>query len=340
MGVRRALLPLLILAALLTACGGQVAVDNEQVSPDHRIVVKFSHVVAENTPKGQAARRFAALVKERTGGRVEVQVFANSELYRDGEELNALRANSVQFIAPSLSKLGELDPLWQVFDLPYLFPDPAGPERLIAGSTGQRLYGNLRRQGLEPVAFWSNGLKVMTNARAPVHLPQDVRGLRFRIQPSPVTRDALNLLGADVYVQSFDSLYGALAKGDVDAQENAPTNIFSKRIYEVQPYMTLTNHSYLGYVVLTNNRFLNSLSPELREAIRESMSETTQWVRENAQLLNDQALDQIRINGRVKVYEPTRAELELWKEAMSLAYHRAEERLGTDTIRTVIKEAK
>ncbi|HYF95359.1 MAG TPA: DctP family TRAP transporter solute-binding subunit [Symbiobacteriaceae bacterium] len=333
------MIPLVLLGLTLTACGGPVAADYEQVSPDDRIVVKFSHVVAENTPKGQAARRFAALVKERTGGKVEVQVFANSQLYRDGEELDALRSNSVQFVAPSLSKLGDIDPLWQVFDLPYLFPDPAAPERLIAGSTGQKLYGNLRRQGLEPVAFWLNGFKVITSARGPVMVPEDVRGLRFRIQPSLVTRDALTALSAEVSIQSFDSLYGALANGEVDAQENTPTNILSKRVYEVQPYMTLTNHSYLGYVVITNQKFWNGLTPEMREAFREAMSETTQWVRESAELLNEQALNQIRFYGKVDIYQPTLAQLEAWKSAMNIAYRRAEDRLGVETIRTVIEEA-
>lgn len=193
---------------------------------------------------------------------------------------------------------------------------------------------------MEPIAFWPNGFKVITNNRGPLELPQDAKGLRLRIQPSPVTRDAFTALGADVYVQSFDSLYGALSKGNVDAQENTPTNILSKRIYEVQPYMTLTDHSYLGYVVITNQRFWNSLAPELREALREAMSETTQWVGENAQLLNDQAMDQIRITGRVRVYQPSLTQMDAWKSAMSISYRKVEERLGSDAVRTAIQEAQ
>lgn len=330
----------LTLLLVLSGCGVPRAKDNEQVSKDERIVIKFSHVVAENTPKGLAARRFAALVKERTGGLLEVQVFPNSSLYKDGEEFDALRRNEVQIIAPSLSKLAEIDPLWQVFDLPYLFTDLASVERVVAGSTGQRLYNNLRRRGMEPLAFWDNGFKVITNARRPLVHPGDIKGLRLRIQPSLVTRDSFLALGAEVSVRSFDSLYGVLAKGELDGQENTASNILSKRIHEVQPHMTITNHGYLGYVVLVNQDFWNGLAPELRETLREAMSDVTQWVRENAGPMNDEALERIRASSKVTIREQTEEEREQWRSAMQPAYEWAEERLGAEAVRTAIREAQ
>jgi len=338
--VRRIVVWLLILPLALAACTSTRYPDNEQVSAKDRIVVKFSHVVAENTPKGIAARRFAAMVKERSGGKIEVQVFPNSQLYVDGEEFDRVRSGEVQIIAPSLSKLADLDPLWQVFDLPYLFDNDRSVERVIAGSTGQRLYSGLRRLGMEPVAFWQNGFKQISNARGSVLFPMDVRGLRFRIQSSPVTRDMFQVLGAEVSVRSFDTLYGALAKGELDGQENAPSNIFSKHIHEVQPYMTINNFGYLGYVVLVNERFWNGLSPDIRELLRESMADTTQWVRENAPILNDEALDRIRASGKVLIHNQTQNERELWRTALEPVYRRAEARLGVDAVGDVVREAK
>lgn len=333
-------LVLLTSALILVSCGVPRARDYEQVSKDERIVIKFSHVVAENTPKGLAARRFATAVKKRTGGLVEVQVFPNSSLYKDGEEFDALRRNEIQIIAPSLSKLADIDPLWQVFDLPYLFTDLASVERIIAGSTGQRLYDTLRRKEMEPIAFWDNGFKVITNAERPLVRPHDVEGLRLRIQPSPVTRDSFVALGALVSVRSFDSLYGVLAKRELDGQENTASNILSKRIHEVQPYMTISNHGYLGYVVLVNQDFWNSLAPELRETLREAMTDVTQWVRENAGPMNDEALERIRASGEVKIYRQTQEERKEWRAAMDLAYQRAEERLGEEAVRTAVQEAE
>lgn len=338
--VRRILVWLLVLPLALAACGPARNPDNEQVSAKDRTVIKFSHVVAENTPKGIAARRFAAIVKERSGGKIEVQVFPNSQLYGDGEEFDRLYSGDVQIIAPSLSKLADLDPNWQVFDLPYLFVDDRSAERVIAGATGQRLYAGLRRMGMEPLAFWRNGLKQISNARGSLLLPVDIRGLRFRIQSSPVMQDMFQVLGADVSIRPFDSLYGALAKGDLDGQENTPSNIFSKRIHEVQPYLTVNNFGYLGYVVLVGDRFWNRLEPDTRELLREAMADTTQWVRENASALNEEAMDRIRLSGKVLIHEQTVNERELWRTALEPVYRRAESRLGADVVREVLREVK
>lgn len=328
-----------MLAVLLGACGSYRYPDHEQVSPAERTVLKFSHVVAENTPKGLGARRFAATVKQRTAGHVEVQVFPNSQLFGDGEEMTALRSGAVQIIAPSTSKLADLDPMWQVFDLPYLFRDEQDVDRLVAGPTGQQLYANLRRQGFEPIAFWHGGFKHVTNSRTSLLLPGSVAGLRFRIQPSPVMRDAFQGMGAEVSILTFDALYGALADKRIDGQENSPTNIVSKRIHEVQGYMTVTNHGYQGYVILVDQAFWNKLPPEMRETLRETMSDATQWVRDNAPVLNEEAMERIRATGKVIIHTQTANERELWRTAMQGAYRRTEERLGTEVVQQAVREA-
>lgn len=340
MRLRTRLAALMALLALLAACGRLLPTDHEQVSPDERIVIKFSHVVAENTPKGIAARRFATLVKQRTGGKVEVQVFPNSQLFRDGEELAALRRNEVQLIAPTFSKLGEVESLWLVMDLPYLFPDREGVERVLTGHTGKVLEASLRRQGLEAVAFWENGFKVITNARGPVVLPQDLKGLKLRIQPSMVTRESFTGAGAEVSIQPFDSVYGVLSSGNLDGQENVPSNITSKRLHELQPYMTVAHHGYLGYAVITNQKFWTGLSPELRAILEEAMAEVTEWVAENAERMNEEAMERIKAGGKVEIHYQTPQEAEQWRAAMEPAYKWAEERMGPDAVLMAVKEAQ
>lgn len=303
-------------------------------------MIKFSHVVAENTPKGIAARRFATLVKQRTEGKVEVQVFPNSQLFRDGEELAALRRNEVQLIAPTFSKLGEVDPLWLVLDLPYLFPDREGVQRVLRGQTGRMLEVSLRRHGMEAVAYWENGFKVITNARGPVVQPHDLKGLKLRIQPSTVTREAFIAVGADPSVQPFDSVYGVLSSGNLDGQENVPSNITSKRLHELQPFMTVANHSYLGYAVITNQRFWSSLTPEIRSVLEDAMAEVTMWVAENADRMNEEALERIRAGGRVQIHIQTPQEAQQWRAAMEPAYKWAEERMSAEAVLTAVKEAR
>jgi TRAP-type C4-dicarboxylate transport system substrate-binding protein len=300
---------------LLAGCSARRWPDREQVGKGDRIVMKFSHAAAENTAKGQAARLLAALVKQRTAGKVEVQVYPNAGLYTEAEEIAALRDGTVQMIAPSMSELATVDPAWAVFDLPYLFADSAAAERLIAGNTGQQLYSNLRGQGLEPVAMWYDGLKQLTNAKHSVLLPDDLRGLR---------------LSSDINL---------LMTGGVDGQENTATNIYAKRLYEVQPYMTVSNHRYQGYIVLLNGAFWNELPPPLRETVREALADTTQWVRENADRMNAEALAKIEASGHVLIHQQTPNERELWRHAMSPAFTALEERVGADFVQLAMKEA-
>lgn len=318
--MRRSVLALLLALAALTPACGPLARDHEQVATSERMVIRFSHVAAENTPKGLAARRFAQLVHERSGGRLEVQVYANSQLYGDGEEFQALLDGKVQFIAPSTAKLSDLVPEWQVFDLPFLFADEQEVIGAMTGPPGQRLLALLPGRGMIGLAMWDNGFKHMTSRGRPLHQPQDARGLTFRIQGSRVLREQFLALGATPVPVVFGHLYRALEAGQVDGQENTLSNIVSKRIHFVQSHLTLTHHGYLGYVVLTNRHWWEALPPADRALLSEALAETTHWVRENAPRLNREALEQIRAAGTVSIHMPTPAERAAWRHALEPVY--------------------
>ncbi len=304
---------------ILAGCSSPRAVDNEQWGPEEKLVLKFSHVVAENTPKGLAVRRFADLVRDKSHGRIQVEVFPNGQLVGDEQEIDALLDGQVQLIAPSTGKLAELFPAWQVFDLPYAFPDQATVVQAMEGPIGQKLFQTLRGRGLQGLAMWDNGWKQMTSSQRPLVEPADFAGQRFRVQPSQVLLEQFKAVGAAGVPVAFDQTYRALETGHVDGQENTPSNIYWKKFHEVQKYMTISNHGYLGYTVMTTRSYWESLPADARQTLTEALSETTAWVRENAGRLNQQDLDRIK-QAPIEIHVQTEQEREAWKAAFRPVY--------------------
>lgn len=329
------LLSMMVVAGLLVAGCGVRAQDHEQFSPDERLVLRFSHVEAENTPKGQAARRFAALVKDRTQGRVEVQVFPNSSLYSETDEVGALQGGRVQVIAPDSSTLSAYVPIWQIFDLPYAFPEAAAVDRLMAGPLGLRLREDLEAQGVVMLGYWHGGFVSFTNSRRPLVLPEDFRGLRFRTPPAEVPADTLRAMGGIPVPLPLKDVYQALDRGQVDGQESTPATIWSKRMYEVQGHMTLSQHAYALYVVLVQAQQWAGIPPEIREVLREALSEVSQWVREQAPQINAEAMTRLQISDKIRIHIPSPLEREQWVAALGPAYDLAAARLGRDVVAAV-----
>ena len=303
----------------------------EQVGQDERIVIKFSHVVSEFTPKGLAARRFAELVHERTQGRVEVQVYPNSQLYMDGEETDALINNHVQMIAPATAKMTEYFKELYLLDLPFLFEDYAQVHRFIDSDAGRKLLQSAKGQGMISLAMWDNGFKVMTSNR-PLYTPDDFRGLRFRIMPSRVLDAQFVQLGAEARDIPFSDVFAALEKGWVDAAENTPSNIYSKKFYTVQEHLTISNHGYLGYLVLTNESFWTALPDDIRTILETTLAEVTEWEREIAQEQNERDLQRIINSGQIEIYELSESDKAVWKEALLPVHQLFLPEIGVDLL--------
>lgn len=316
----------------IAGCGKRV-VDLEQVSTDEKIVIKFSHVVAENTPKGLAAQRFADLTRERTHGRVEVQVFPNSTLYKDGEEIQALQNGTVQMIAPATSKLSGMYPQWQVFDLPYAFKDVNAVHTAMSGYIGSRLCDGLKQNNMQVLAFWDNGFKQMTNCQRPLVNPADFQGLSFRVMlNSQVLKKEFETLNAHAVEGPFNDLYRALDSHEVDGQENTMSNIYSKDLYKTQPYLTLSNHGYMGYVVLTNQKFWSGLPVEVRTVLESTMMEVTEWEREQAFIMDKQSLEKVISSGLVQVHQQTEEEKSQWSVTFKPVYSDLKNLIGKDML--------
>ncbi len=301
------------------------------------IVIKLSHVVAPDTPKGKGANKFKELAEKYTEGKVRVEVYPNSQLYKDNEEVDALQLGAVQMLAPSLSKFGPLGAReFEAFDVPYIFQDKEALRKITDGPVGKELLQKLESKGILGLAFWDNGFKIMS-ASKPINTPDDMLGLKMRIQSSKVLEAEMKALGALPQVLAFSEVYQALQTGVVDGTENPPSNMYTQKMYEVQKYATLTNHGYLGYALIVNKKFWDGLPPDIRSQLEKAVTEATAYTNEIAQKENDEALEAMKKTGKTEFHALTASERKAWIDALKPVHKEMEARIGRDLLQRIYK---
>ena len=326
-------------STLLLAMFAAAVAFSTQAFADAPIVLKFSHVVANDTPKGKSADRFRELAEKYTRGRVKVEIYPNSSLYKDKEELEALQLGAVQMLAPSLAKFGPLGVKeFEVFDLPYIFPGKDVLYRVTEGPVGKTLFKKLEPKGIVGLAYWDNGFKVMSSNR-PMRVPADFKGMKMRIQSSKVLDAQMRALGANPQVMAFSEVYRALQNGVVDGTENPPSNLYTQKMHEVQTNVTLSDHGYLGYAVVVNKRFWDGLPVEIRGQLEQALRDATKYANAIAQQENVRALDEVRKSGKTKVIALTQQQRAEWRRALMPVQKKMEDRIGRDIIQAVNREA-
>ncbi len=302
------------------------------------IIIKFSHVVAVDTPKGKGAEYFKKLAEERTKGRVKVEVYPNSTLYKDGEEVDALQLGAVQMLAPSVAKFGPLGAReFEVFDLPYLFDDVAELHKVTEGPVGKALFQKLESKGIVGLAYWDNGFKDFS-ANKPLRLPGDVKGLKMRIQSSKVLDSEIRALGGIPQVMAFSEVYQALQTGVVDGTENPPSNFYTQKMNEVQKHLTMTDHGVLEYAVIVNKKFWEGLPADTRATLEGAMKDATKFANDIAKEENDKALAAVNASGKTEIITLTPEQKATWKKALVPVHRDQEIRIGKDLIQSVYKE--
>lgn len=307
-----------------------VALDEELVGLHEKYTLKFSHVVAKNTPKGLAAAYFAELVKEKTNGWVEIQLFPNGVLYNAQEEFEALKKGDIHIIAPAFSEVTLHDRKWIAFDLPYLFDNEIMVKQAFEGRVGEILLESIEAKGYKGIAFWDNGFKQMTNNKRPIIYPEDAKGLSFRVMPSEALFKTYRTVGARAVTYPFNEVYNILRDGIVDGQENTLSNIYSKGFFQQQKYMTISNHNYLGYVVLVQPEIWATIPEIYQTSILEAMEEVTNWLRTHAMELNDDMFQRIQNTGMTEIYEQNEEEKAEWRKALKPLYDEYEEVIGIE----------
>ena len=305
---------------------------------DEPIVIKFSHVVAPDTPKGKAALKFKELAEARTNGRVKVEVYPNSQLYKDKEELEALQLGAVQMLAPSVSKFGPLGIKdFEVFDLPYIFPSVDALRRVSDGPIGKKLFKQLEPLGIIGLGYWDNGFSVITSNK-PIHKLEDFKGLKMRIQSSKVLEATYRSLGALPQVLAFSEVYQALQTGVVDGGENTPSNIYTQKFHEVQKYLTVSDNTYIGYALIVNKKFWEGLAPDIRTQLDSAVKDATAYCNSIAEKENEDALAKIKASGTVEFYVLSPQEKAEWRKGLLKVHEEMAPRIGKDLIQAIYKE--
>jgi C4-dicarboxylate-binding protein DctP len=304
--------------------------------------MKVSHVVSASTPKGKAADFFEKRVEELTGGKIDVQVFPNSQLYGDGEEIKALVMNNVQVIMPSLSKFTSVAPQMQLFDLPFIFRDKAHLYNVMDGEVGQTLksFVDAKKQMIA-MDYWDAGFKHFSSNKKPLVVPADAEGMKFRIQSSKVLEAQFKAVGGNPQVLPFSEVYSALQQGVVDGTENPLSNFYTKKFHEVQSSLTLSNHGYLGYLVVMNEQFWNKLPKDLQDKVSQAMKEATELERKESAIEDAKIMEELtkysKETGKLQIIELTPEQKQQWQKAMSVVYPKFYDVIGEDLIKKAIE---
>jgi C4-dicarboxylate-binding protein DctP len=310
-------------AAVLSCAGLAQAADP--------IIIKFAHVVADNTPKGQGALLFKQLAEARLPGKVKVEVYPNSSLFGDGKEMEALLLGDVQLLAPSLAKFEHYAKPVQIFDLPFLFDDMAAVDRFQNGPAGRALLTSMEDKNITGLAYWHNGLKVMS-ANKPLHKPADARGLKFRVQASAVLEEQFKAVRANPRKMSFAEVYQGLQTGVVNGTENTWSNYHSQKVHEVQKYITMSDHGLIDYMVITNTKFWKGLPDDVRSELAAILAEVSVEVNRQADELNQSAKQDITAAGTTEIIELSPQQRAEWREAMRPVWQKFEGDIGAELI--------
>jgi C4-dicarboxylate-binding protein DctP len=302
------------------------------------IVIKFSHVVANDTPKGKGALKFKELAEKYTDGKVKIEVYPNSSLYKDKEEIEALQLGSVQMLAPSTAKFAPLGiKEFEALDLPWLFKDDQTYSNAMKGTVGKWLFQKLEAKGITGLGYWDNGFHMVSSSR-PLMKPEDFKGLKFRISGSKIADQYFRLIGSIPQIMAFSEVYQALQTGVVDGCENTASNYWTQKFYEVQKDITVSYHAHLQYAVIVNSKFWSGLPPDVRTQLEKAMADATEYTNQIAHQENEDALAEIKKAGKTQLHYLTDADRKAWQEAMRPTYAWAKGRVGQEVLDLIAKE--
>jgi C4-dicarboxylate-binding protein DctP len=302
------------------------------------IVIKFSHVVTNDTPKGKGAIKFKELAEKYTNGKVRVEVYPNSSLYKDKEEIEALQLGSVQMLAPSTAKFAPLGAKeFEALDLPWLFKDIPTYAKAMKGEVGKWLFTKLESKGISGLAFWDNGFHMVSSNR-PLLMPADFQGLKMRISGSKIADQYLREIGSLPQIMAFSEVYQALQTGVVDGCENTASNYLTQKFHEVQKHITVSYHAHLQYAVIVNTKFWNGLPPDIRTQLDKAMDEATDYTNSIAVKENEDALAEIKASGKTTLHYLTEDQRKAWQTAMAPTYKWAKGRVGNEVLDLLSKE--
>jgi TRAP-type transport system periplasmic protein len=267
----------------------------------------LGHGAAPGNPRSVAAEEFAKLVGEKTGGEVTVNIAGSEQLGNDVAMLTSLRTGALDITANSQGAASGLVPEIAALGLPFLFENADAAFAVLDGPIGEELAGKFGELGIITLGWWDNGIRHITNSKQPIEQPADLEGMKIRTPADPMTIDIFQALGAATEQIAFSELYVALQQGVVDGQENPLANIASSKLYEVNPYISLSAHKWESTPFLMSQIGWARLTPEQQAAVQEAATEAGQLQRQLMKEADQKLLAEFQANPDVKVNEVDRA---------------------------------
>jgi C4-dicarboxylate-binding protein DctP len=335
---------IIALVFVVAACGNSstdttASGEGNQTQQSEKIVMKFSHVVSPDTPKGKAIELFKEEVEKNSNGTMEVQVFPSSQLYGDADEFEALFANNVQFIAPSSTKFVQLSPSFQIFDVPFLFKNEEDVVKFWDNPNGgQAMLASLQSKDLVGLGFLSSGFKQLFDSKVPITSPEQMKGMKFRAAAGGILTEQYEVLGATNVSIPFAEVYTALQQGTIDGSENSWSNIATQKFYEVTPYITITNHGRFDYTIATNKQFWDSLTEEQKKIISDAIKKAQEYSVKLVSETEAEYMEKVKAAPNVKIIELTDEQRNAFRAAVEKMYPEWEKRIGSDLFQAALNQ--
>lgn len=246
---------------------------------DDGLTIRVGHVLAPDHPYSDGLKKFSELVYEKTDGKVFVDYFHSSQLGNERDMIEGLQLGTLEMALVSTAPLSSFTKEFLVFDLPFIFKDAENARNVLDGPIGDELFEVLDSQYIKGLAYWENGFRSVTNNRGPIETPEDMKGLKVRTMENPVHMASFNALGASPSPMAFGELFTALQQKTIDGQENPLPIVDTSKFYEVQDYLSLTEHFYAPAPLLISQKFYDSLTPEVQQALQEAAEEARDYER-------------------------------------------------------------
>ncbi|WP_105370155.1 TRAP transporter substrate-binding protein [Neorhizobium huautlense] len=299
--------------------------------------LKFAAANNKGHPQVTGMEKFAEIVKEKSGGKIEVKLFPGGVLGGDVQTVSALQGGVVEMLVLNAGILASNVKAFGAVDLPFLFNSGEEADKVMDGAFGKSLADKLPATGLVGLAYWELGFRNLTNERRPVTKLEDIKGLKIRTLQSPIPIEMFNSLGANAVPLPYTELYTALETGTVDGQENPAANIINAKFYEVQKYMTLTRHQYNPQIVLISKKFWDKLNDEEKAVLQSAATEARDFQRKVSREADAKAVAEIKEKG-MQVDELSAAETQKLRDAVKPLIDKFSADIGADTVSLLFKE--
>lgn len=327
----------LVIALSLSGCSkpAEVTAPADASAPAEKFVLKLGHIATETQPYHEAAVKFSEMVKERTNGNVDIQIFPASQLGNQRDLLEGLQLGTVDITLSSSAVLANFLPQCQVLDMPFIFTSNEHVYKVVDGPLAQEIYKGDEAKGMKVISTWENGFRHITNNVRPITTPEDMKGIKIRVMENQLYIDMFKALGANPTPMAMGELFTALQQKTVDAQDNPVGNTYTSRFYEVQKYMTLDGHTYSPEPVVFSLTTWNKLPAEYQDIILKASVEARDWNRTRVKEMEAKFLEEMKAKG-LEVTELSVEQKAPFQEVMKSVYEKYYDVIGKELIDKVI----